>query len=132
MDRVFPYLSPSYTVTVFNDFGRAFPFPDVSRSFAVSKIQFAKLMGNAYTVDYNGSTLVEPYAVPTCYGCGVRPAQWDMDCDGPYATSECGQCAWWDAVNAREAQEERCAMGEAMARDRAALADLLSMVPDLF
>jgi hypothetical protein len=41
-----------------------------------------------------------------CAGCQARPALWEMDCDGPYATSQCGseQCDWWACVETQQRQ----------------------------
>lgn len=129
------YLSHTYTVTYVRNNGSTGGWGWITRSHAAEKIkEMRELVAEGVIRDYrfkHVSTYVET-DVHMCYGCEARPALWDMDCDGPYATAECGQCSWWDAVNAREAQEDRCAMGEAKARDRAALADILSCVPGLF
>lgn len=98
MRAPYAYTSHTYLVTVTTNSGRVFEWGWMGRSLAASKISTAKDllsegMITGYSVQHE-SFRVEPDHVDMCAGCGDRPALWDMDCDGPYATASCDVCDW--------------------------------------
>lgn len=96
----YSYMIHRYTVTV-----GSVVRDDISRSMAAMYISIAREVGREFTVKHV-SYLVETER-EMCFGCGARPVLWEMDCDGPYESAECGQCDWWACVNFRDMQEAR-------------------------
>jgi hypothetical protein len=106
MRSVYAYTSHTYTLTYVTESGKVFTFDHVTRSWVADRLKIVKAMieegyVTGYTLNHK-ATHVEPYETDICYGCKARPSLWDMDCDGPYATAQCGECDWWACVNARE------------------------------
>lgn len=95
------YIVHSYTFET-----RGILHEDISRSWAAKLMSIARELGREFTITHT-ATLIERDDTVMCYGCGARPALWDVDCDGPYAGVECGQCDWWACVNFRDMQEAR-------------------------
>lgn len=96
--------------------GKSWEYSNLDRGHAASKLRLAREMqaeGMITNVDYTYETARVEYdnsEMHFCYGCQARESLWDMDCDGPYPTSECGKCDWWACVNARETEEHRATL----------------------
>jgi hypothetical protein len=90
-----------YTITVA---GKVFR-ENASRDEAARMLSLSRATGTADMVTVKHTATLDTVETALCYGCQARPAEWDMDCDGAYQTSECDstQCDWWKAVRAREA-----------------------------
>jgi hypothetical protein len=77
-----------------------------SRSEAARHLRLARTIGpkgGLIAIFHHAKDYTETH-VDMCAGCKARPALWEMDCDGPYATASCGECDWWACVETQQRQ----------------------------
>lgn len=102
MDKTFGRLVYRYTIRVSAQSTLIDDITGATRAQAAIWLRIARTFPDEIAVTISCRAVYVEHIEHVCYGCLARPARWEWDCDGPYATAECGQCDWWAAVALRD------------------------------